>query len=145
MIAAAEITPSGVPPIPHRRSTPVDSETAKKISKEIRDQGFKKVQVQIQGEELRVTSPSKDTLQDVMAFLRTQDFTAEQEYEDRALEVFGRDQAGRGDNVAVVPAAASATVTCGTKTTRSDPSDASAPTDVARLVRTVAAATVTHR
>ncbi len=29
MIAAAEMTPSGVPPIPHRRSTPVDSETAK--------------------------------------------------------------------------------------------------------------------
>ena len=55
----------------------IDSETAKKISKEVRDQGFRKVQVQIQGEELRVTSPSKDTLQDVMAFLRAQDFGVE--------------------------------------------------------------------
>ena len=55
----------------------IDSETAKKISKEVRDQGFKKVQVQIQGEELRVTCPSKDTLQDVMTHLRTQDFGVE--------------------------------------------------------------------
>ena len=55
----------------------IDSETAKKISKEVRDQGFKKVQVQIQGEELRVMSPSRDTLQEVMAFLRSQDFGVE--------------------------------------------------------------------
>ena len=55
----------------------IDSETAKKISKDVRDQGFKKVQVQIQGEELRVTSPSKDTLQDVMTYLRAQDFGVE--------------------------------------------------------------------
>ena len=55
----------------------IDSETAKKISKDVRDQGFKKVQVQIQGEELRVLSPSKDTLQEVMTFLRSQDFGVE--------------------------------------------------------------------
>ena len=55
----------------------IDSETAKKISKDVRDQGFKKVQVQIQGEELRVTSPSKDTLQDVMTYLSAQDFGVE--------------------------------------------------------------------
>jgi cyclic-di-GMP-binding protein len=55
----------------------IDSETAKKISKEVRDQQFKKVQVQIQGEELRVMSPSKDTLQEVMAFLRSKDFGIE--------------------------------------------------------------------
>jgi uncharacterized protein YajQ (UPF0234 family) len=55
----------------------IDSETAKKISKEVRDQQFKKVQVQIQGEELRVTSPSKDTLQEVMTFLRSKDFGVE--------------------------------------------------------------------
>ena len=52
----------------------IDQETAKKIVKAVKDQGFKKVQVQIQGDELRVTSPSKDTLQEVMAFLRSQDF-----------------------------------------------------------------------
>ena len=55
----------------------IDQETAKKISKEVRDQGFKKVQVQIQGDELRVMSPSKDTLQEVMTFLRSQDFSVE--------------------------------------------------------------------
>lgn len=55
----------------------IDQETAKKISKEIRDEGFKKVQVQIQGEELRVTSPSRDELQAVMAFLRPKDYGVE--------------------------------------------------------------------
>ena len=52
----------------------IDQETAKKIVKDVKDQGFKKVQVQIQGDELRVTSPSKDTLQEVMAHLRSKDF-----------------------------------------------------------------------
>jgi len=55
----------------------IDQETAKKISKEIRDEGFKKVQVQIQGEELRVTSPSRDDLQAVMAFLKPKDYGVE--------------------------------------------------------------------
>lgn len=52
-------------------------EDAKKIQKAIRDGGFKKVQSTIQGEELRVTSPSRDELQAVMAFLRSQDFEVE--------------------------------------------------------------------
>ena len=52
----------------------IDQETAKKIVKNVKDRGFKKVQVQIQGDELRVISPSKDTLQEVMAHLRSQDF-----------------------------------------------------------------------
>lgn len=55
----------------------IDQETAKKISKAIKEEGFKKVQTQIQGEEVRVTSPSRDELQTVMAFLRTQDFEIE--------------------------------------------------------------------
>jgi uncharacterized protein YajQ (UPF0234 family) len=55
----------------------IDQETAKKISKEIRDEGFKKVQVQIQGEELRVTSGSRDDLQAVMAFLKPKDYGVE--------------------------------------------------------------------
>ena len=55
----------------------IDQETAKKISKAIKEEGFKKVQTQIQGEEVRVTSPSRDELQLVMAFLRTQDFGIE--------------------------------------------------------------------
>lgn len=55
----------------------IDQETAKKISKDIRDSGFKKVQVQIQGEELRVTSPSRDELQGVIAFLKPKDYGVE--------------------------------------------------------------------
>ena len=55
----------------------IDQDTAKKISKDIRDSGFKKVQVQIQGEELRVTSPSRDELQGVIAFLKPKDYGVE--------------------------------------------------------------------
>ena len=55
----------------------IDQETAKRIVKDVRDEGFKKVQVQIQGEELRVTSPSRDNLQAVMAFLKPKDYGVE--------------------------------------------------------------------
>jgi len=55
----------------------IDQETAKKISKEIKEGGFKKVQVQIQGEEVRVTSPSRDELQAIMAFLKPKDYGVE--------------------------------------------------------------------
>lgn len=55
----------------------IDADTARKISKAIRDQGIKKVQVQIQGEELRVSSPSRDSLQQVIAFVKGEDFGAE--------------------------------------------------------------------
>jgi len=52
-------------------------EKSKAIVKAIKDRKFKKAQASIQGEEVRVQSPSKDELQDVMAFLRTQDFGIE--------------------------------------------------------------------
>ncbi len=55
----------------------IDQETAKSIQKDIKSAGFKKVQVQIQGEELRVTSPSRDELQEVIAFLRPKDYGLE--------------------------------------------------------------------
>ena len=55
----------------------IPQDEAKKIQKAIKDQGFKKVQASIQGDELRVTSPSKDELQAVMAFIRAQDFELE--------------------------------------------------------------------
>jgi uncharacterized protein YajQ (UPF0234 family) len=55
----------------------IAQEPAKKIVKAIKDQGFKKVQAQIQGEEIRVTAPSRDELQSVIAFLRGQDFGIE--------------------------------------------------------------------
>ena len=42
-----------------------------RIIKAMKEQGFKKVQTAIQGDEIRVTSPSRDDLQQVIAFLRT--------------------------------------------------------------------------
>ncbi len=55
----------------------IDQDTGKRISKDIRDGGFKKVQVQIQGDEVRVTSPSRDVLQEVIAFLKPKDYGVE--------------------------------------------------------------------
>ncbi|HRW18610.1 MAG TPA: YajQ family cyclic di-GMP-binding protein [Dermatophilaceae bacterium] len=51
----------------------INQETAKKISKIIRDEGPKSVKAQIQGDELRVSSKSKDDLQTVMNLLRAKD------------------------------------------------------------------------
>ena len=55
----------------------IPTDTAKEIVKAVKAQGFKKVQVAIQGDELRVSSPSRDELQEVIAFLRGQDFGVE--------------------------------------------------------------------
>ncbi|HEV2290250.1 MAG TPA: YajQ family cyclic di-GMP-binding protein [Gemmatimonadales bacterium] len=55
----------------------IDKDNAKAIVKAIKDQGFKKAQASIQGDEVRVTSPSRDDLQAVIAYLRTQDFGIE--------------------------------------------------------------------
>ena len=52
----------------------IPQDTAKQIQKAVKEQGFKKVQVSIQGDELRVSCSSKDELQSVIAFLRSQDF-----------------------------------------------------------------------
>jgi len=55
----------------------IPQDTAKKIQKAIRDGGFKKVQASIQGDEVRVSSPSRDELQAVMTMLRAEDFGVE--------------------------------------------------------------------
>lgn len=55
----------------------IPADTARRIVKAIKDQGFKKVQPSIQGDEVRVSSASKDDLQAVIAFLRVQDFGIE--------------------------------------------------------------------
>jgi uncharacterized protein YajQ (UPF0234 family) len=55
----------------------IPTDTARRIVKTIKDGGFKKVTAAIQGDEVRVTSPSRDELQAVMGFLRTQDFGIE--------------------------------------------------------------------
>jgi uncharacterized protein YajQ (UPF0234 family) len=55
----------------------IAQEKAKAIVKAIKDHKFKKAQASIQGEEIRVQSPAKDELQEVIAFLRQQDFGIE--------------------------------------------------------------------
>ena len=57
--------------------TALDGETAKKVAAAIKDAKLKKVQASIQGEQVRVTSPSKDDLQEAMALLRGKDFGVE--------------------------------------------------------------------
>ena len=52
----------------------IPSEKAKDIVKFLKDAKLKKVQASIQGDQLRVTSPSKDDLQEAMRVLRDQDF-----------------------------------------------------------------------
>jgi len=51
----------------------ISSENAKKIGKIIRDEGPKGVKSQIQGDELRVQSKSRDDLQSVIALLKGAD------------------------------------------------------------------------
>lgn len=51
----------------------LNQDNAKKITSLVRD-NFPKVKTQIQGDEVRVTSTSKNDLQDVMQLLRAQDF-----------------------------------------------------------------------
>ena len=55
----------------------LDGDTAKKISAAIKDAKLKKVQAAIQGDQVRVSSPSRDDLQAAMALLRAQDFGVE--------------------------------------------------------------------
>ena len=51
----------------------IESETAKKIAKIIRDEGPKGVQAQIQGDQLRVSGKKRDDLQAVQQLLRGKD------------------------------------------------------------------------
>ena len=52
----------------------IDSDAARAIVKFLKDQKLKKVQAAIQGDQLRVSSPSKDELQATMQVLRGHDF-----------------------------------------------------------------------
>jgi uncharacterized protein YajQ (UPF0234 family) len=53
------------------------SETARAIVKFIKEQKIKKVQSEIQGDQVRISSPSRDDLQQVMGLLREQDYGVE--------------------------------------------------------------------
>lgn len=74
-----EIKPAGGDTVRReiKLKTALDSDTAKKVAAAIKDAKLKKVQASIQGDQVRVTSPSKDDLQDAMALLRKGDFGVE--------------------------------------------------------------------
>jgi cyclic-di-GMP-binding protein len=51
----------------------LDKEKAKEITKHL-NTSFKKIKASIQGEEIRVSSPSRDTLQEIISDLKSKDF-----------------------------------------------------------------------
>lgn len=55
----------------------LDSDTARKIAAAIKEAKLKKVQAAIQGEQVRVSSPSRDELQQAIALLKSKDFGVE--------------------------------------------------------------------
>lgn len=59
----------------------LDQEKAKKITKVIREQ-YPKAKAQVQGEEVRVSSASKDDLQGVISLLKSQDFDFPLEFQN---------------------------------------------------------------
>jgi uncharacterized protein YajQ (UPF0234 family) len=74
-----EITPAGGDTV--RRTIALkmslDGDTAKRVVAAIKEAKLKKVQAAIQGDQVRVTSPSRDELQGVIALLRGRDFGVE--------------------------------------------------------------------
>jgi hypothetical protein len=74
-----KVTPAGggtvVQEIELQQGIPI--ETARAIVKFIKEMKIKKVQAEIQGEQLRLSSPSRDDLQTVMNQLRAKDFGVE--------------------------------------------------------------------
>jgi uncharacterized protein YajQ (UPF0234 family) len=55
----------------------LDSDTAKKVAAAIKEAKLKKVQAAIQGDQVRVSAPSRDELQSAIALLRGKDFGVE--------------------------------------------------------------------
>ncbi|QAY60456.1 YajQ family cyclic di-GMP-binding protein [Microbacterium protaetiae] len=58
----------------------ISQDSAKKISKVIRDEGPKGVKAQIQGDELRVQSKSRDDLQEVIRLLKAADLDVDLQF-----------------------------------------------------------------
>ena len=52
----------------------IDDDLIKKINKDLKNQKFGKVKTQIEGEKIRVFSPSRDELQSVITWLKEQDY-----------------------------------------------------------------------
>jgi cyclic-di-GMP-binding protein len=58
----------------------IPTEAAREIVKFIKDRKLRKVQPAIQADQLRISSPSRDELQSLMALLRDQDFGVELQF-----------------------------------------------------------------
>jgi uncharacterized protein YajQ (UPF0234 family) len=58
----------------------IPTDAAKEIVKYLKDQKLKKVQGAIQSDQVRVSAPSKDDLQEVMRLLRAHDFGVELQF-----------------------------------------------------------------
>jgi uncharacterized protein YajQ (UPF0234 family) len=52
----------------------INDEKARELNKFIKGLGLKKVQTQVQGDQLRVTAPKRDDLQEVISAVRDRDF-----------------------------------------------------------------------
>jgi cyclic-di-GMP-binding protein len=61
-----------------QQGIPIDA--SREIVKYLKDQKLRKVQAAIQGDQLRITSPSKDDLQSAIRLLKTQDFGVELQF-----------------------------------------------------------------
>jgi cyclic-di-GMP-binding protein len=74
-----EIKPAGGDTVRReiKLKTALDSDTARKVAAVIKEAKLKKVQAAIQGDQVRVSSPSKDDLQEAIALLRSRDFGVE--------------------------------------------------------------------
>jgi len=73
----AAVLLAGTAPAQTALKLSLDGETAKKVAAAIKDAKLKKVQAAIQGDQVRVTSPSRDDLQEAIALLRGKDFGVE--------------------------------------------------------------------
>ncbi len=60
----------------------ISSEHAKEVAKIVREEGPKSVKAQIQGDELRVSSKSRDDLQDTIALLKSKDLPVDLQFEN---------------------------------------------------------------
>lgn len=60
--------------------TALDGDTAKKVAAAIKDAKLKKVQASIQGDQVRVSAPAKDDLQEAIRLLRSKDFGVELQF-----------------------------------------------------------------
>lgn len=58
----------------------IDGDTAKRITQFIRDQKLKNVKAQVQGDAVRVSAPSRDTLQTVIRALRDEEWDVELQF-----------------------------------------------------------------